>query len=336
MSKRKTYGKRWMSAAAHGLSLLFGSLFAVGMQAQTSGVAPLVSGDCSASSAGVMTCAKTNGTAFAASATTDTTNAANITSGTLPTARTAALIGDVTKASGSSTTTVTAVNGLTLPTTAGVAATNASGQIVAATPAQARSLICTGTASANYYCDGGTGAWAAIPWTVSANANLVQYNTSASTASTPAMLFTGSLYTGGTGTTTTPHWYINQGGTAPTTWATSGTLIGTNAPSGFSGNHVDVHTNGGSSLFSVNYRGDTTVNGYLFLGGAQVQGGGQGVALTAGRWISNSTVGGFTAPLYTPASSTAACAVGTVAWDASYFYVCKATNTWMRTALSSF
>ncbi len=37
----------------------------------------------------------------------------------------------------------------------------------------------------------------------------------------------------------------------------------------------------------------------------------------------------------TPASSTAACHQGELAWDANYIYVCRATNTWMRAALST-
>lgn len=48
--------------------------------------AALMSGDCISSSM-VVTCTKTNGNAFATSATTDATNATNITSGTLPAAR---------------------------------------------------------------------------------------------------------------------------------------------------------------------------------------------------------------------------------------------------------
>jgi hypothetical protein len=37
----------------------------------------------------------------------------------------------------------------------------------------------------------------------------------------------------------------------------------------------------------------------------------------------------------TPASSTAACDQGEIAWDANYIYVCRATNTWMRAAIST-
>ena len=37
----------------------------------------------------------------------------------------------------------------------------------------------------------------------------------------------------------------------------------------------------------------------------------------------------------TPASATATGATGEICWDASYIYVCTATNTWRRTAISS-
>ena len=40
-------------------------------------------------------------------------------------------------------------------------------------------------------------------------------------------------------------------------------------------------------------------------------------------------------PTHTPASATAAGTAGEIAWDASYIYVCTATNTWKRAALST-
>jgi hypothetical protein len=44
----------------------------------------------------------------------------------------------------------------------------------------------------------------------------------------------------------------------------------------------------------------------------------------------------FLAPLLTPASSIAACKQGAIQWDASFIYVCAATNSWKRAALRTF
>ena len=44
----------------------------------------------------------------------------------------------------------------------------------------------------------------------------------------------------------------------------------------------------------------------------------------------------YRAPLTTPSSSSATCVAGVTAWDANYVYVCTATNTWKRTALTTF
>jgi len=79
----------------------------------------------------------------------------------------------------------------------------------------------------------------------------------ASAASAPAVRLTGAVFnTGGTSMTTTPHLLIEPAGTsAVTTWSTAGTQLGINAASGYTGNFLDFHTNGGSSVFSVTSAG---------------------------------------------------------------------------------
>lgn len=72
--------------------------------------------------------------------------------------------------------------------------------------------------------------------------------------SASAVNITGAPVTGGSGTTTFPLVYINSG-SAPTTFSTSGTLIGLNGPSGFAGNFIDAHVNGAGSVFSVTSAG---------------------------------------------------------------------------------
>lgn len=73
------------------------------------------------------------------------------------------------------------------------------------------------------------------------------------TASAPAKAFTGTWFTGGTGTTTKPHVLIEPTGTTSTAWSTSGTGLGVNAASGFAGRLLDLQING-TSL----YRFDST------------------------------------------------------------------------------
>lgn len=45
--------------------------------------------------------------------------------------------------------------------------------------------------------------------------------------------------------------------------------------------------------------------------------------------------GTFKIATATPASATAAGTAGQIAWDANFMYVCIATNTWKRTAIST-
>jgi hypothetical protein len=65
----------------------------------------------------------------------------------------------------------------------------------------------------------------------------------------------GAPFTGGSGTTTFPLLYANSGASAPTSWNTSGTVFGVNAPSGFGGNFLDVHINGAASVGSLTFNG---------------------------------------------------------------------------------
>jgi len=80
-----------------------------------------------------------------------------------------------------------------------------------------------------------------------------------SISGTAAVSYTGSVFTGGTGTTNLPHILAEPSGTtAATTWSTSGTFVGINAASGYAGNFIDLHVNGGASLFAVGATGAIT------------------------------------------------------------------------------
>jgi hypothetical protein len=69
-------------------------------------------------------------------------------------------------------------------------------------------------------------------------------NSYTSLASSPAKVFTGTWFTGGTATTTKPHFLIEPAGTTSTAWSTSGTGLGVNAASGFAGRLLDLQLNG--------------------------------------------------------------------------------------------
>lgn len=72
-------------------------------------------------------------------------------------------------------------------------------------------------------------------------------------ASTPVAYYTGSLFTGGTGTTTLPFALFQPSGTtAVTGWSTSGTIFGVNAPTGFSGEYLDIWINGTTHVAHLN------------------------------------------------------------------------------------
>ena len=94
------------------------------------------------------------------------------------------------------------------------------------------------------------------------------------TASSPAKAFTGTWFTGGTSTTTKPHFLIEPTGTTSTAWSTSGTGFGVNAASGFAGNLLDLQVNGtsqaritsaGVGVFSQTQTGPVLLSGSTLL-----------------------------------------------------------------------
>lgn len=133
----------------------------------------------------------------------------------------------------------------------------------------------------------------------------------AGAASASAFTMSGTPFAG-TGTTSTPLSYCN-GGTAPTTWSTGGTYIGCNAVSGFVGNFMDFHVNGGGSLFKLDSTGALTANSSVtsfskFIAGSgssfQISGKGQFGSPADGvvDWLNNNG-NGFTRMSIGPDSS---------------------------------
>ena len=106
------------------------------------------------------------------------------------------------------------------------------------------------------YASSGTTVSCLATVVVDSSGNLTLSATGA--ASVSPLTLTGSPFTGGSGTTTTPLFYLN-GGTAPTSWFTGGTYIGINTPSAYAGNMLSFHINGGSDIFTVNFLGNEYV-----------------------------------------------------------------------------
>ena len=87
----------------------------------------------------------------------------------------------------------------------------------------------------------------------------------AGAASASSFNLTGAPFTGGTATTTFPLAFINQGA-AVTTWSTSGTELGIDAPTSYAGNFLDFHVDGGATHFKVDAVGDVSQAGFSDFG----------------------------------------------------------------------
>jgi hypothetical protein len=100
-------------------------------------------------------------------------------------------------------------------------------------------------------------------------------------------------------------------------------IIGGNISQGMTGYHVGAFQSGAQRVIDLGdqivgasgvYKSITVISAYVGLG----------------------VNGGYVPYFGTPASSSAACDKGQVAFDAAYVYTCTATNTWRRAATSSF
>lgn len=116
------------------------------------------------------------------------------------------------------------------------------------------------------YNDGGSFAGLSTLTTDGTNITLSGQWTSTlnGAASAPPVVVAGSWFTGGTSTTTKPQFLIEPSGTTSTAWSTAGTGLGVNAPSGFSGNLLDLQRDGQSRFYV-----DCGQYSRLFLKGAQ-------------------------------------------------------------------
>jgi hypothetical protein len=100
------------------------------------------------------------------------------------------------------------------------------------------------------------------------------------------------------------------------TGAASGAGVGVKGGDSVTGQAGDVALDGGVASSGTGRGGDVIVTGGTSAGGR-----------AGGLRIANS---------HTPASSSEACTAGQIHWDASFLYVCTATDTWKRAALLTF
>jgi hypothetical protein len=84
-------------------------------------------------------------------------------------------------------------------------------------------------------------------------------NSANGAASLPAALMNGTVFSGGSASTTFPYLYLNpSANTNPTNFSTGGTMLGINSPTGFTGGLIQAWNNGGSALFIVGNNGQVT------------------------------------------------------------------------------
>jgi hypothetical protein len=105
-----------------------------------------------------------------------------------------------------------------------------------------------------------------LPGTLSTAFQIASSNTS--TASTPAFVMTGTPFTGGTSSTTTPHFWMHAGAGTPT-FPTVGTMFGIQLPSASTADFACFTGNTGGCLFTIDSSGNvSTFSGNGTYGGS--------------------------------------------------------------------
>lgn len=148
-----------------------------------------------------------------------------------------------------------AFGGISGVTTNGTTLTHASGALILSGSGSGSSILnapATGGGTATLFAGTDTIAGLGTIQTFSAAQTFSALATfsAAGAASTPGMTISGAPFTGGTATTNFPQLYLNSGA-AVTSFVTTGTVLGINAPSGFGGDFFDTHVNGGASIISM-------------------------------------------------------------------------------------
>lgn len=87
--------------------------------------------------------------------------------------------------------------------------------------------------------------------------------------SAPAVTLSGTIYSGGSATTTKPHLLLEPSGATSTGWSTSGTMLGINAATGFGGFLIAAQINA-STRFTVEASGGNVLSsGSMTIGASQ-------------------------------------------------------------------
>lgn len=122
-----------------------------------------------------------------------------------------------------------------------------------------------------------------------------------SAADEPANTMTGTWFSGGTSTTTKPHFLIEPAGTTSTAWGTSGTGFGVNAASGFAGNLLDLQVNAISQA-KISSNGTATFsnvfcNGTISMAESSIAQSNNGITINSRATASNGYILGWSTGL---------------------------------------